>query len=89
MLFRSFRVVVGTVWGNVSGEGDGDSWQQQADDLPDVMTANEAAFFLRIHTATLRRRTLDGTIPARKVGAKWRYSKRALYDWLAGDDSES
>ncbi len=54
----------------------------QVEPLPDIMTAQEAAGFLRVHMATLRRLTQSGAIPARKVGAQWRYSRAALYEWL-------
>ena len=48
----------------------------------DVMTAEEAAAYLRIARATLYRLTAKGEIPAAKVGRVWRFSRPLLDEWL-------
>jgi len=49
----------------------------------DVMTAEEAATYLRIARATLYRLAAKGGVPAVKVGRVWRFS-RQLLDWTSG-----
>jgi excisionase family DNA binding protein len=47
-----------------------------------VMTIDEVAEYLHIHTLTARRLAREGAIPAFKVGRQWRI-KRALLDrWM-------
>jgi len=48
----------------------------------DVMTAKEAAAYLRIARATLYRLAAKGEIPAVKVGRVWRFSRQLLDEWL-------
>jgi excisionase family DNA binding protein len=48
----------------------------------DVMTAGEAAGFLRLHEKTVQRLSRQGKIPGRKVGAVWRYSRKCLEGWI-------
>ncbi|MDY7079912.1 MAG: helix-turn-helix domain-containing protein [Chloroflexota bacterium] len=48
----------------------------------DVMTAEEAAAYLRIARATLYRLAAKGGVPAVKVGRVWRFSRQLLDEWL-------
>ena len=48
----------------------------------DVLTAEEAAAYLRIARATLYRLAAKGRIPAVKVGRVWRFSRSLLDEWL-------
>jgi excisionase family DNA binding protein len=48
----------------------------------DVLTAEEAAAYLRIARATLYRLVAKGQIPAVKVGRVWRFSRSLLDEWL-------
>ena len=48
----------------------------------DVLTAEEAAVYLRIVRATLYRLAAKGQIPAVKVGRVWRFSRSLLDEWL-------
>ena len=48
----------------------------------DVLTAEEAAAYLRIARATLYRLAAKGQIPAVKVGRVWRFSRSLLDEWL-------
>ena len=51
-------------------------------DEHDVMTAEEAAAYLRIARATLYRLAAKGENPAVKVGRVWRFSRQLLDEWL-------
>jgi excisionase family DNA binding protein len=51
---------------------------------PEVMTLVEAAGLLRVEESVLRELAEDGELPGRRVGADWRFSRRALLDWLGG-----
>jgi excisionase family DNA binding protein len=50
----------------------------------EVLTLPEAARFLRVKKALLEKLVQDGTVPARKVGDDWRFSRTALQAWLSG-----
>lgn len=59
------------------------------DDLPESLTQEEAALLLRISIRTLRRFSHDGTIPHRRIGSRYLYSKNRLLQWLASDDGKT
>lgn len=48
------------------------------------MTLAEAAKYLRVTQAKLRKLAEQGQVPARKLGAEWRFLKPVLEDWLRG-----
>ena len=48
----------------------------------EVLTAEEAAEFLGFNPVTIRQKARLGEIPGRKIGKEWRFSKRALLEWL-------
>ncbi len=54
-----------------------------------VLTLREAAELLRIDTALLERMAAAQQLPARQVGADWRFSRSALFAWLAGGPAGS
>src|SRR5215212_5079542 len=47
-----------------------------------VMTPEEAADLLRSDAATVIAMAEDGTLPGRKVGDEWRFTRSALLRWL-------
>ena len=51
----------------------------------EAMTLEEAARFLRIAPQELESLALRDQVPARRIGARWRFSRSALAAWLAGD----
>ena len=51
--------------------------------LPEVLTAKEAAAYLRMASATLYRLAAAGEIPAIRIGRVWRFSRRLLDEWLS------
>jgi excisionase family DNA binding protein len=55
----------------------------------EVLNAEEAAEFLGVNPYTVRQKARLGEMPGRKVGKEWRFSRQALLQWLAGEDSHS
>jgi excisionase family DNA binding protein len=53
--------------------------------LPDVLTLQEAARYLRISKETVNRLADQGVIPSRRINRQWRFLKAALNDWLLGE----
>jgi excisionase family DNA binding protein len=49
----------------------------------DVLTAEQAARFLRVSTKTLLRLAREGDLPGRKIGREWRFAKSELLALLA------
>ena len=52
----------------------------------DILTLKEAAKYLKIGESTVYRLAQKGKLPGRKVGGGWRFSRRKLEAWIAGDD---
>jgi len=51
------------------------------------MTVEEAAALCRVSAFVMYRLAAEGAVPAKKVGAQWRFMRSRLMAWLAGDDS--
>jgi excisionase family DNA binding protein len=51
---------------------------------PEVLTLEEAAGLLRLGEAAARAAAEAGEIPARRIGGRWRFSRRRLLEWLEG-----
>lgn len=51
-------------------------------DLPLVMTIEEASKYLRIPLSSLYKLSQEGKIPCQKVGRHWRFRKEAIDIWL-------
>jgi len=47
-----------------------------------VLTAEEAARYLRLHVKSVHRLVKEGKIPGRKVGGRWRFHRDDLEEWL-------
>ncbi|MFA0767900.1 MAG: hypothetical protein OXFUSZZB_001228 [Candidatus Fervidibacter sp.] len=47
-----------------------------------LMDVEEVARYLNLHLMTVYRMLQSGILPARKVGGRWRISKRELDEWL-------
>lgn len=52
------------------------------------MTFQEAAKWLRISDRMLSRLLVEESIPARKIGNKWRFSRTALARWIGDGVSQ-
>ncbi|WAM31962.1 helix-turn-helix domain-containing protein [Caldicellulosiruptor naganoensis] len=53
----------------------------------EVLNFEEAAKFLEISSKTFNQLLKDEDIPARKIGREWRFSKKALLEWLGKGSS--
>jgi len=53
----------------------------------DILNLEQACEFLNISAKTLIRILREEHIPARKIGREWRFSRRALIDWISQGDS--
>jgi len=49
-----------------------------------LLTVAEAARYLRLHPATLRRLARQGAVPAAKVGGTWRFRREDLAELASG-----
>jgi excisionase family DNA binding protein len=54
--------------------------------LPEVLTLQEAADYLRLSPSKIRGLAVAGKLPGRQVDRAWRFLKVALEDWLRGSD---
>lgn len=52
--------------------------------LPDVLTPAQAAELLQVPEPELLELAEAGTLPGRRIGENWRFSRPALIAWLAG-----
>jgi excisionase family DNA binding protein len=52
------------------------------DDIPLVMTIEEASRYIRIPLSSLYKLAQEGKIPCQKVGRHWRFRKEAIDRWL-------
>jgi excisionase family DNA binding protein len=50
----------------------------------EVLTAEQLAELLQVDAKTVRSLAARGELPGRKLGRQWRFSRRAVLDWLAG-----
>ena len=56
---------------------------------PDVLTAREAAKYLRLALPTFYRYMWEGKIPSSKIGGRYRFKKTLLDKWLGKTPEES
>ena len=52
--------------------------------LPEILTLEEAADFLRVDPLVLKDMAHRQEVPGRRIGVTWRFSRSALRAWLAG-----
>ncbi len=57
--------------------------------IPDILTLEEAADYLRLSIETVTSQALKGNIPGRKIENDWRFLKSAIDDWLRSKNSSS
>ena len=49
----------------------------------DVLTLEQLAQLLQVEETTLRSLAAKGDLPGKRLGRDWRFSRRAVLDWLA------
>ncbi len=57
--------------------------------IPDILTLEEVANYLRLSTDTIERQAAQGQIPGRRIEDTWRFLKAAIDDWLRSYDSRT
>lgn len=57
--------------------------------MPDVLTLEEAADYLRLPKETIKREAARGRIPGQLIDHTWRFLKAAIDDWLRSRDSRT
>jgi excisionase family DNA binding protein len=55
--------------------------------IPEVLTLDEVADYLRLPKETIERQVIHGQIPGRKIEDTWRFLRAAIDDWLRSQDS--
>ena len=55
--------------------------------IPDVLTLEEVANYLRLPKERVDRQATKGQIPARRIEDTWRFLRAAIDDWLRSQDS--
>ena len=58
-----------------------------SDSLPDVLTADEVAHYLRVSEETVVRQAANGQIPGRRIEDTWRFLKSAIDEGLRSHGS--
>ena len=54
----------------------------------EILTIDEAAELLGVSVKTFNKVLHTQSIPARKVGREWKFSRRALIDWVGSGRSD-
>ena len=54
----------------------------------EIMTIEEAAQLLGVSVKTFNKVLHTQSIPARKIGREWKFSRRALIDWIGAGRSD-
>lgn len=54
----------------------------------EIMTIEEAAQLLGVSVKTFNKVLHTQSIPARKIGREWKFSRRALIDWIGTGRSD-
>jgi excisionase family DNA binding protein len=57
-------------------------------ELESVLTINEVAEILRMHSTTVYRLVRRGELPGFKIGGHWRFNRASLDLFLSGDSSQ-
>ena len=57
--------------------------------MPEVLTLEEVARYLRLPEEKVERQATQGQIPGRRVEDTWRFLKAAIDDWLRSQDSRT
>jgi len=61
----------------------------QAMTMPDVLTLEEVARYLRLPQEKVERQAAQGQIPGRRIEDTWRFLKAAVDDWLRSQDARA
>jgi excisionase family DNA binding protein len=56
--------------------------------VSEVLTLDQLAELLQADQEDVERMAESGEVPGRRIGDEWRFSRRAVLDWLASANSE-
>jgi excisionase family DNA binding protein len=59
-----------------------------SDEPRDILNIDEAAALLGVSVKTFNKVLHSQSLPARKIGREWKFSRRALIDWVGSGRSE-
>jgi excisionase family DNA binding protein len=54
-----------------------------------ILTLEEVSEIFKVSTKTVLKMLREEDLPARKIGREWRFSRNALFQWMAGGHSQS
>lgn len=54
-----------------------------------IMTLDEVASYLRVHTSTVYRMAKSHSIPAFKIGSDWRFNRESIDQWRVNAEKGS
>jgi excisionase family DNA binding protein len=74
------------VWPVTTHVPEGDPTEEAVEQLPEVLTPDQAAWLLQLSRGRLDAAAERGEVPSRKIGRQRRYSKRALLRLVDGCD---
>lgn len=57
--------------------------------MPDVLTLEEVANYLRLPQEVIEKQATKGQLPGRRIEDTWRFLKTAIDDWLRSQDSRA
>ena len=63
--------------------------EKSTDKADPMMTIDEVAEYLQVHSLTARRLAREGAIPAFKVGRQWRIKRESLDQWIERESMQS
>jgi excisionase family DNA binding protein len=55
---------------------------------PEVLSPAEVAELLQVEEPLVRKLADSGELPGRKIGEEWRFSRRAVLEWLGAAEEE-
>jgi excisionase family DNA binding protein len=55
---------------------------------PEVLSPAEVADLLQVEERLVRKLADSGDLPGRKIGKEWRFSRRAVLEWLGAAEAE-
>jgi excisionase family DNA binding protein len=56
--------------------------------MAEVLTLEEVADFLHVHSSTIYRLLKNRRIPAFKVGSDWRFNQKSIEQWVKNLEAE-
>jgi len=56
--------------------------------MEEILTASQVAALLKVHLRTVYTLARKGSIPARKFGGGWRFSKNAILKMVANEEGD-